>query len=87
MTPPGSVFQFKPRWKEELVVTGPGGTFVLELSMGILTACLPPQELWPEKSPAWARDLWPTLKTELEAWCRAYGAQFIIDPAAGVWFD
>ena len=87
MPPPSSVFQFKPRWKEELVVTGPGGTFVLELPMGILSAYLPPQELWPEKAPEWARDLWPTLKAELEAWCRANEAKFIIDPTAGVWSD
>jgi hypothetical protein len=87
MPPPSSVFQFQPRWKEELVVTGPGGSFVLELPMGILSACLPPEELWPEKAPAWARDLWPTLKAELETWCRANEARFIIDPTADVWSD
>ncbi|MGF6418922.1 hypothetical protein ABH900_002425 [Stenotrophomonas sp. AN71] len=35
------VFEFKARWKEELVCTSPDGAFVLELSMGTLTAYLP----------------------------------------------
>jgi hypothetical protein len=32
------LFQFKPRWKEELVVTANGKSFVLELPMGRLSA-------------------------------------------------
>lgn len=38
-----SVFEFKARWKEELVCTGPHGSFVLELAMGRLTAYLSPK--------------------------------------------
>jgi hypothetical protein len=51
------MFQFKPRWKEELVVSGPGGSFVLELPMGVLSAYLPTEETWRSKAPAWAADL------------------------------
>lgn len=36
-----TAFRFAPRWKEELVVTGPGGAFILDLPMGVLTAVLP----------------------------------------------
>jgi hypothetical protein len=79
------VFRFAPRWKEELVVTGPGGSFILELPMGVLTACLPTREAWNRQAPAWALDLWPTLKAELEAWCAANNATLEIDETAQVW--
>ena len=78
-------FRFAARWKEELVVTGPGGSFILELPMGELTACLPTQETWSRQAPEWAVDLWPTLKVELEAWCVAKRAAFVIDEKAEVW--
>ena len=79
-----STFTFQARWKEELVCTGPGGTFVLELPMGVLSAYLPTETAWKDKSPAWAHDLWPVLRTELEQWCVENKAQFFIDPTAGV---
>jgi len=77
-------FRFTARWKEELVVTGPGGSFILELPMGILTARLPTEQAWPTVAPNWAVDLWPVLKTELEQWCRANDAGLEVDPHASV---
>ena len=79
-----STFTFQPRWKEELVCTGTGGSFVLELPMGVLSAYLPTEDVWKQKSPPWARDLWPILRTELEEWCTENKAQFFIDESAGV---
>ena len=79
-----STFEFHPRWKEELVVTGSGGSFILELPMGILSAYLPTEEVWKQKSPLWARELYPTLKSELEEWCKENKANFIIDATAHV---
>lgn len=81
-----AVFAFQPRWKEELVCTGPGGSFVLELPMGILSAYMPAEAAWPAKCPPWARDLWPDLKADLEDWCRRNGARFFIDESATVWY-
>ncbi|MCW8108575.1 hypothetical protein OPS25_08710 [Alteromonas ponticola] len=80
-----SIFKFQPRWKEELVVTGPGGSFILELPMGILTAYLPTHSAWEQKGPSWAQNLWPHLRLELEAWCVENKAQFVIDASAGVY--
>ena len=80
-----SVFSFQPKWREELVCTGPGGSFVLELTMGVLAAYLPTEEAWGSKAPVWARDLWPVLKVELEAWCKQHDARFVIDATAIVW--
>ena len=74
-----------PRWKEELVCAGPGGSFILELPMGVLTAYLPTEEAWKQKAPAWAVDLWPVLRTELADWCKANNAGFVIDPSASVY--
>ena len=79
------IFRFQPRWKEELVVSGPGGSFVLELPMGALSAYLPTEATWPGKAPAWAVDLWPVLRSDLEEWCRANKANLIIDETANVW--
>ena len=80
-----SMFTFGPRWREELVCTGPGGTFILELPMGVLSAYLPTEEAWQRKAPEWARKLWPVLKTELEEWCRVNHAKFVIDETALVY--
>jgi len=81
----GNTFTFQGRWKEELVVTGPGGSFVLELPMGILRAYLPTEASWHRKAPDWASDLWPILRSELEDWCRASNAQFVIADDAAVY--
>lgn len=78
------MFDFASRWKEELVVTGPGGAFILELPMGRLAAYLPTEEAWSAVAPEWAVALWPILKAELEAWCGTHRADFVIDPSATV---
>lgn len=80
-----NTFKFRAKWKEELVCTGPGGSFVLELPMGILSAYLPTEAAWREKAPAWARDMWPVLHDELKDWCRRNKANFVVDAAAGVY--
>ncbi len=82
-----AIFRFLPRWKEELVVTGPGGSFVLELPMGILSAYLPTEDAWPARAPAWAIDLWPALKRELESWCLKNNARLFVDETALVYPD
>jgi hypothetical protein len=79
------LFRFLPRWKEELVVTGPGGQFILDLPMGVFSACLPTQAAWPRKAPSWAHDLWPQVRRELEGWSRENNAQLVIDDFAGVY--
>jgi hypothetical protein len=79
------IFSFQPRWKEELVVTASGGSFVLELPMGVLSAYLPTEAEWQRRAPGWAIALWPNLKTELEEWCRENNAAFFIDPSADVY--
>lgn len=77
-------FKFQPRWKEELVVSGEGGQFILELPMGILSAHLPTEATWKSKSPDWAKDHYSELRAELEEWCIRNNAKFVIDEAAGV---
>jgi hypothetical protein len=61
-----AVFTFERRWKEDVVCSGPSGSFILELPMGILSAYLPTETGWPAKSPPWAREFWPVLKLEME---------------------
>ena len=77
-------FSFKPRWKEELVVTGQAGAFVLELPMGHLSAYLPTEEVWQEKAPDWAKGLWAELRQQLELWCIENNARLVIDATANV---
>jgi hypothetical protein len=79
------VFRFQTRWKEELVVSGAGGSFVLELPIGVLSAYLPTEAEWELRAPEWSRSLWPTLKRELEDWCIEHDAQLHIDPSAHVY--
>ncbi|MBI5261041.1 MAG: hypothetical protein HY852_04395 [Bradyrhizobium sp.] len=82
-----STFSFNPRWKEELVCSGGGGRFIIEFYMGKPSACLPSEQAWHNKAPEWARDLWPVLRDELEAWCVENKAGFAIDERALVFFD
>jgi hypothetical protein len=79
------LFCFQPRWKEELVVTASGGSFVLELSMGMLSVYLPTEAEWQRRAPGWAISLWPNLKAELEAWCRENNSALCIDASADVY--
>lgn len=82
---PERVFDFLPRWKEELVVTGPGGAFILDLPMGILSAYLPSEVAWRRQAPAWAKDLWPVLRDELQAWCAFNNARLYVEDSASVY--
>lgn len=83
MTEP--MFHFAGRWKEELVATGPGGSFVLEMPIGILSVYLPPEAEWQNKGPEWARPHWHELRRDLEVWCTAANAVLHIDPTATVY--
>ncbi len=77
-----AVFRFEGRWKEELVVTGSAGKFILVLAGNVVY--LPPESVWPSLAPTWAADLWARLNVELENWVSARGATLQIDPTATV---
>jgi hypothetical protein len=67
----GPTFQFHRAWKEQLVVSGPGGKFSLMHFDGPnATVYLPSEAGWPTTAPDWAKDLWPTLHLELSNWCK-----------------
>ena len=77
--PEPPTFTFHARWREELVCTAAGGSFVLEATMGgRLAAYLPTEEAWPARAPAWAMALWPVLHSELTAWCVANDAGLVV---------
>ncbi|WP_146051357.1 hypothetical protein [Agrobacterium rosae] len=78
------LFHFKSRWKEELAVSGSGGSFVLEMPIGVLSVYLLTEEEWVRRGPDWARSLWPILKQELEEWCHECNAELRVDPTAEV---
>lgn len=80
------VLSLLPRWKEELVVTGPGGEqLILDFAMGIPTVYLPTEEAWARKAPAWAAGVWPQLRRELDPWCTFNNAALVVSETAGVW--
>ena len=76
------VFRFAPRWKEELVVTGPGGAFLLEMPMGDPCVLLPTEDAFGATAPDWARGLWPALHEALTDWCQATGTPLALDADA-----
>jgi hypothetical protein len=61
--------QFQPRWKEELVCTLAGQSFVVELTMGVLTVYFPTQAKWEVAAPAWAKPQWARVHQDLTQWC------------------
>ena len=79
-----SLFEFSQIWGERLIVKGPGGSFGLEIPMGVPTAILPPEDDWKRRGPPWARSLWPELHSDLRDWCTARGYDLSIEEGATV---
>lgn len=79
------MFDFQSRWKEELIVTAPNGSFMLELVGNPLVAYLPVENVWRERVPDWAKELWPQLHSELQAWCDGNNVTLAVDEAATVY--
>lgn len=77
--------EFESRWKEELVVSGPGGSFVLEHPMGVPTVYLPTELEWRKRAPDWALGLWSELRSQLESWCSKNDIQLQIEDTAEVY--
>jgi hypothetical protein len=60
---------FAPRWREELVVTGPLGTLVFEFTMGSKHVYFPDEARWCASVPTWAREHWQEYLAACRAWC------------------
>jgi len=80
-----ATFSFRPKWKEELIVSGPGGDFVLVFWMGVPTVELPTQERWSKIAPEWVKPLWSDLRSELEAWCGDNNVALEISETAAIY--
>ncbi len=87
MHDPSSKVRFSPRWKEEWVCTMDGRTFVIEITMGQLTVYLATLAHWEASAPAWAKDQWARVRTDLTAWCKSEGIPLIIEDDAWVHFE
>jgi hypothetical protein len=80
--------QFSPRWKEELVCSVDGKSFVIEFSMGsAYHAYLPEQERWEAVAPDWAKPLWEQVRDDLTRWCEGQRIKLTIDSNSWVTFD
>jgi hypothetical protein len=82
-----STVQFQPKWKEELVCTMDGRSFVVELTMGVLTVYFPTQTKWEASAPEWARQHWERVRADLSAWCQQQKMPLVIEDHAWVSFD
>jgi len=79
---------FSPRWKEELVGSLGGKSFVIEFSMGSANhAYLPERERWEASAPDWAKPLWEKVKADLESWCEGQKIPLTVDANSWVSFD
>jgi hypothetical protein len=78
-------FEFKGRWKEQLVCSCSLGSFVLEMPMGIMSVYLPTAHQWELRAPEWARPHWDELHKQLGAWCSAHNWPLYIDGSASVY--
>ena len=77
-------FTFSPRWKEELVCSSPAGSFVIEMTMGVISVYCPTERKWKDEAPAWAKNYWGVFKDQLEKWCTDSKIPLYIDEAAWV---
>lgn len=79
------MFSFQARWKEELIVTTSDGAFMLELVGRPPIAYLPSETVWRNRAPGWAKDLWPHLHAELQAWCVGNNVELAVNETARVY--
>ena len=63
-----------------------GRTFVVELTMGVLTVYFPTQAKWESSAPDWARGEWERVKEELQDWCLQQKIPLVIEDSAWVQF-
>lgn len=82
-----SKVQFRPKWKEELVCTMDGRSFVVELTMGILTVYFPTHSKWESSAPEWARPHWERVRADLAVWCQQQKMPLVIENDAWVQFE
>jgi len=81
-------WQFSPRWKEELVGSLGGKSFVIEFSMGSANhAYLPERERWEAVAPDWAKPLWEQVREDLASWCKGQSIPLTIDSNSWVSFE
>ena len=81
-------WQFSPRWKEELVCSLGGKSFVIEFSMGSANhAYLPERERWEAAAPEWAKPLWEEVRQDLANWCKGQNIPLTIDSNSWVSFE
>jgi hypothetical protein len=64
-----------------------GQRFIIELTMGILTAFLPTQAKWEASAPEWARHQWVRVRDDLSDWCTKQKIPLIIEDNAWVCFE
>ena len=64
-----------------------GRTFVIELTMGVLTVYFPTQSTWEAFAPEWAANQWQRVKDDLSAWCEQQKIPLVIEDHAWVQFE
>jgi Domain of unknown function (DUF4328) len=78
-------FQFRPRWKEELVCSTVLGNLVLDMPMGVTSVYLPTEASWARQAPEWARGLWFDLHADLVQWCASERVPLYVEDSATVY--
>ena len=63
-----------------------GHTFIIEITMGVLTVYLPTCEKWNAIAPEWALGQWERAHREIVRWCDGENIPLIIDEQAWVSF-
>ena len=77
-------FEFEIVWKELLRCEHSQGSFCLDFPMGQPCVVLPDESTWARVAPEWARQLWPQLHKELEAWCATDNFRLSVERNASV---
>ena len=64
-----STYDVRPRWKEELVITSPEGSLVIEMTMGIPSVYFPTEAEWEKQAPPWAISRRAEMLAAVTTWC------------------
>jgi len=81
------IFEFKPKWKEELVCICGKHEFTVELRMGKMHIYFPTEPKWESMAPSWAKGMWESARDQTKTWAVSQNIPFDVDLQAWIAFN
>ncbi len=77
-------FEFRPRWKEELVCECADGQLIVEIAMGVPHVYFPSEARWDRDAPSWAKARYAEILADLTRWCAVQNLPLTVEDSAWI---